>query len=263
MKTLSSIIILTVFLTSTKGFAQTLDIKGIWKQPKAIQVQNYTFNSNKTFKHDQYGDLSEAHFTGHYLIRKDSIFLSYDSTLTIKNEKIQLKNDTLYIINKNVIKVNEYLYIFNEERGEEIFSIDNNKFLNYKIKSFGDSIYLQQMRFHKWGNVAAFVGKDSVEINNFELPLHSGKNTFRIKSNFYPLEYLKQFEVTSDKDKIQLESKRISDKIQFNEPTFFELYDIDGILIKKGTSDFVDCKNLSEGKYILNYDNDWTKITKK
>lgn len=263
MKTLSSIIILTGFLSSTKGISQMIDITGNWKQPKAIHVQHYTFNKDKTFKHDRYGDLSESHFTGHYSIHNDSIFVSYDSTLNLQNEKIQPINDTLYIVNKNVIKVNKHLFIFNEERGEPIYSIVNNKFLYYKIKSFGDTIYLQKMRFHKWGDVAAFVGKDSVEINNFELPFHSGKNTFRIKSNFYPLEYLKQFEVTSDKDKIQLESRRISDKIQFNEPTFFELYDINGVLIKKGTSDFVDCKNLSEGKYILNYDNDWAKITKE
>jgi hypothetical protein len=255
----------TIIFCSTNIFGQKVDITGIWKQPRAIHVRNYTFNNNGTFKHDEFGDLSEFHLTGQYTIRKDSIFLIYDTILDINiaYRKTKFPNDTLFIINKNVIKVNEYLYVFNEDRDDYTLTTDNNGVLNYKNKNFGDTIYLQHYVFYKWLTVDTFVSADSlfITIKDYQLPLHSGKNQFRIKSQ-YDNEYAKPFYVESNKDKINIDSKKVTDKIHFSGQTYYELYDSTGKLISKGTADTVDCSTLSRGNYILNYDNNWTEIKK-
>ena len=258
------LLIWTILLGSTAVFGQTINITGTWKQPRAIHVRHYTFDSGTTFKQDEYGDLSEYHFTGHYSVRKDSIFLAYDTTITFQNKKVLPAPDTLLILNKNVIKVNDYLYIFNEDRSESKLSVDNSGVLNYKIKNFGDTFLLQHYVFYKWLTTDTFVNADSVFLilRNYQLPLHSGKNTFRIKSQF-DKEYVKPFEVESKTDKITIDSKKVFDKIHLSGKTYYELYDNYGTIIKKGTGDTIDCSNLQTGHYYLNFDNETAKIKKE
>lgn len=248
---------------STIVFGQTDSIIGTWKQPRSIHVRHYTFDKNKIFKHDEYGDLSEFHLTGQFAVNKDSIFLKYDTIVDINVafRKKTLPNDTLFIINKNVIKVNKYLYIFNEDRSDYMLSANNNGILNYKNKSFGDTFYLQHFVFNKWLTVDTFVSADNlfITVKDYQLLLHSGKNQFRIKSQF-DRENVKPFYVESKKDKISVESNMITDKIHFSGQTYYELYDITGKLITKGIANAIDCSKLPKGKYILNYDNNWSEI---
>jgi hypothetical protein len=239
-------------------FGQEIDLTGTWKQPRSLHVRNYTFKPDLTFQHNEYGDLSESHLTGHYFVRKDSIILEYDSTVTYQLRNFKPVNDTLIIINKYVIQVHRGLFVFHEERGPAKYSVYNDT-LDFKIRSFGDTMTLQQERFNKWISLDTFTGTDSLEIAAYPLPLHSGINTFRILSN-YCRDPLQIFEVNSTLDPVKMARSSITSEIHFNRPTYFELYNSVGTLILKDFGDQINCRNLPRGKYVLNYDNTWTEI---
>lgn len=251
-------------LAPASAFSQSIDITGTWKQPRAIHVRHYTFLSNGLFNHDEYGDLSEYHFTGRYYVSNDSIFITYDSTLTVQMKKIRPADDTLYIVNKHTIRVNPYVIVFNEDISNSQLTIVNNELLNYKIKNFADTFYLQHYLFNKWVNIDTFItsGKDFLLIENYPLPLHSGKNIFRIKSS-YSRAYMKAFEVQSSLKKVVLTRKKKSDILTFSRVTYYELYHSNGTLIRSGNADQLDLKDLEPGNYFLSYDNTYKEVVKK
>ena len=247
-------------------FGQTFDIVGTWKSPRNIAVVHFTFNIDGSVVRDNYGDISDCHLFGHYSVSMDSIIVIYDS-LTSPLKKIyrtefsKLENDTLFIINKNTIKLRHWLYLFNKERDESIFSVDSSGILNYKIRTFGDVLYLQQFIVYQWVTVDTFActNCDYIDIKNYQLPLHSGRNEFHIYSQWSYRE-LKIFVVNSKKEKIKIEKKKVTDKINFSGNTSYYLYDERGMLVIKGNGNTVNCSKLSKGKYILHFDNESTMI---
>jgi hypothetical protein len=96
--------------------------------------------------------------------------------------------------------------------------------------------------------------------------MHSGTNIIRIQTT-----NIQGQKVVSKKLKfvpprvaeVTLESTRVKEDITFSSETDYELYDIEGKLIKKGTERYVDVRDLPKGEYWLNYDNATVKIKKK
>ncbi len=244
----------------------TTEIVGLWKSPRDIAVVHFKFDSSGTVARDNYGDISDFHFTGHYSVRKDSIIIVYD-TLTTLQRKIyrtqasKIDNDTLLIINKNKIRVNKYLFVYNQDREEVIFKADSTGLLTYKVKDFDDQFLLSQFRFNQWVVIDTLSSPDNdyLDIKNYQLPIHSGTNEFRI---IISNKILKRFTVQSVKPIVKLSTKKVTDKIKFSSPTYYELFDSYGKLLMSGTADTIDCSKLTEGHYYINYDTQTAKIKK-
>ena len=177
------------------------------------------------------------------------------------SNRYKAANDTLFIINKNKIQVNKYLFIYNQDRNE-VFKVDNNGLLTYKVRDFGDRFLIEQFNIYKWTVVDTFSSPNSeyLDLENYQLPLHSGLSEFRIMIRG---EIIKTFKIESTKPKVKLASKKVTDKIKFNAPTYYELFDSYGNRLLTGTADTIDCSKLPKGKYYLDFDNETTKIKKE
>lgn len=148
----------------------------------------------------------------------------------------------------------------------ESISIDSFAVLHWVAKSF--SIFnIEQYKWNKWVKVGEVYRKDSVKNNEFKFQTnpHSGKNIFRITQvedvmyfHYQTAEYL-----NSDlKIKILKNKNRLSDELEFNKETMYELYNKEGYIIREGKGKKIDLRQLGSDCYYLNYDNKMTEIKK-
>lgn len=99
-----------------------------------------------------------------------------------------------------------------------------------------------------------------------DVKLHSGNNEFRLHTV-----NLKGDEVYSKEIQfkppyvaaVTLVSLKVEDEIEFSHETEYELYTLDGTLLKKGLDRYVEIGDLDKGSYYLRYDNRATEIKKK
>lgn len=135
--------------------------------------------------------------------------------------------------------------------------------------SLSDSpIIIEYFEWGEWRIIGEVDPLDTIRnsLYQFELQSHSGANKVRLytydgqkrKVVSKELRYnvSKSFEVT-------LASTKIKDDVVFSRETHYELYDIEGVLIKSGVDRYVDMRGLASGLYWLNYDNFTIQIKKK
>ena len=145
-------------------------------------------------------------------------------------------------------------------------SIDSFAVLHWVAKSF--SIYnIEQYKWNKWVKVGVVYRKDSVKNNefNFQTTPHSGKNIFRIRQvedGIYFHYQTAEFVNSELQIKILKNKNRLSDELEFNKETMYELYNKEGYIISEGKSKKIDLRQFDYGWYYLNYDNKMTEIKK-
>ena len=114
-------------------------------------------------------------------------------------------------------------------------------------------------------------GKGTAATNKYEFQTipHSGENILRVVQVDHSGNKRASDEVkfTSQQKSITKGSTIVKSSIYFteeNQPssTRFEIYDVYGNIIKKGTGSSVDCNNLLKGAYYINYDNKTEKFFK-
>lgn len=131
--------------------------------------------------------------------------------------------------------------------------------------------FIEQYRWNKWVQVGEVSGKGTVAANKYEFKVipHSGENNLRVSQVDHSGKKRTSNEVkfTSQQKVISKGSTIVKTKILFtegNQPTStrYEIYDVYGNIIKKGTDSSVDCSNLLKGAYYINYDNKTEKFFK-
>ena len=131
--------------------------------------------------------------------------------------------------------------------------------------------FIEQFRWNKWVQVGEIRGKGTVASNKYEFQVipHSGVNIVRVVQIDHSGSKRASEEVKfkSQQKVISKGSTIIKSNIVFtedNQPasTRFEIFDVYGNIIKKGTGSSVDCSNLLKGAYYINYDNKTEKFFK-
>lgn len=142
------------------------------------------------------------------------------------------------------------------------WSTKNNLFL---------SPFIIELKFRNvWVKIAEIeslgLGDQGYEL---EIPfVLSGESLFRVHKANIKNSYGYFPSIISPNQNIEIESKTVEKRIYFlqNEklyPTYYQLYDQNDLLVKKGYGKTADVTNLKSGFYTLYYDNKKTIITKK
>lgn len=143
---------------------------------------------------------------------------------------------------------------------------DNQGILKWSTKN-EDGVLdfkVEQYRWDRWVEVGLVKGAGTKENHSytFQITPHSGKNTIRVSQtdNTGETRSSKQVSFNSSLPKVKKTPARVSDYIYFKAngksvKTKFEIYDAYGNLLKTGFSDSIDCRNLVNGVYFINYDN--------
>jgi hypothetical protein len=130
---------------------------------------------------------------------------------------------------------------------------------------------IEQFRWGRWVEIGQVKGTGIADLQkySFQVTPHSGKNTVRVAQidNSGEKRASKQTSFTSSVTKVKKTPSKVVDFIYFRAngksvKTKYEIYDAYGNLLKTGFSDNVDCKNLVNGVYFINYDNSSEKFIK-
>lgn len=130
---------------------------------------------------------------------------------------------------------------------------------------------IEQYRWEKWVEVGQVKGKGTSGENSyyFELTPHSGVNKIRISQvdNSGKKRSTKEITFTSSVKKVNKYPAKVRDYLYFTSgnqsiKTKYEVYDAFGNLLKLGFSEKVDCRNLVNGIYFVNFDNTSEKFIK-
>jgi hypothetical protein len=119
---------------------------------------------------------------------------------------------------------------------------------------------IEQYVWNKWITVGEVDGKGTPGENSYEFQLtpHSGENKVRVKqvdhTNKPNPSTAKTFTDPSVTE-VDFNPKKVKTKITFTAKTRYEIYDSYGNIVKKGYGVEVDCANLKDGAYYINYDN--------
>lgn len=118
---------------------------------------------------------------------------------------------------------------------------------------------IEQYRWNKWNVAGEVMGKGSVAKNNylFKVVLNSGENKFRVKQIDYAgiPRYSREKTYRSAIEPIEFKLNKSAQKIEFTGETIYEIYSINGCLLKKGKGTEVSISDFNSGEYYLNYDN--------
>lgn len=152
-------------------------------------------------------------------------------------------------------------------------SIDKNATIRWKTKNEGGILdfQIEKFKWNSWISVGQVRGKGGSAQNqySFNLPLHSGKNKVRISQidNTGKPRSSKALEYPSKIAPFTMGPSSVRDYLYFysnnkKSKTRFEVLDAYGNLLKAGYANNVDCKNIVNGIYYINYDNTTEKFIK-
>jgi len=152
-------------------------------------------------------------------------------------------------------------------------SINKDGILNWTTKNEGGILdfSIEKFKWNSWVGVGQIRGKGGKELNSYsyKVSLHSGENKIRViqvdnsgdKRVSQPISY------ESDIAEFTMAPSSVKDYIYFysdskHKRTRYEVFDAFGNLLKVGFSDRVDCRNIVNGIYYVNYDNRTEKFIK-
>ena len=126
-------------------------------------------------------------------------------------------------------------------------------------------IIIEEYRWNDWRVMGEVDPLDTVKNHfyQYEIHVHSGLNLVRLTTTNLQGEKVvsKELRFTPSRiPKVNLQSTKVKDDITFSSETDYELYDMNGNLVKKGTERYVDVRDLPKGEYWLNFDNETVKI---
>lgn len=151
--------------------------------------------------------------------------------------------------------------------------IDKNAILKWKTKNEGGILdfQIEKFKWNNWISIGQVRGKGKGKINQYtyKLPLHSGINKVRVSQidNTGKTRFSKTLEHSSKIAPFSMGPYSVRDYIYFysndkKTKTRFEVLDAYGNLLKAGFANNVDCKNIVNGIYYINYDNKTEKFIK-
>ncbi len=145
---------------------------------------------------------------------------------------------------------------------------DGNLQFRVRGKPGDEPFYVQQYKWNKWHDLGEVDVMDTIKSNLYskEITPHSGQNTFRVKkvNKRGEIIYSKQTHFRDNRMReVTIESTKVREELVISEETDYELYDVNGNLIKKGKERYIDFSSLPKGKYWLNFDSKTVLITKK
>lgn len=130
---------------------------------------------------------------------------------------------------------------------------------------------IEQYKWGRWVEVGQVKGRGTANQNTYQFQLspHSGKNTVRVSqtdSSGKP-RVSKSTSFTSNVAAVSFSPTKVQSTLYFKSKgqairTKFEIYDAYGNLLKTGYSTSVDCRNIVDGVYFINYDNKTEKFIK-
>jgi hypothetical protein len=122
---------------------------------------------------------------------------------------------------------------------------------------------VEQFKWNKWVEVGLVVGKGTKEAQdyNVKVPMHFGENQYRLKQiDSSGPHYSAKIVCTSEIPPVKLKSERVTDKVEFSGFTAFELYNEYGELILENQGASFGITTLPNGKYYLNYADQFGKL---
>ncbi|HLC83064.1 MAG TPA: hypothetical protein VJI69_04475 [Bacteroidia bacterium] len=243
------------------SFGQKIELEGTY-QGKNIYVQNpadATGAFNCTEKILVNGKEVSFKSTSAYEIRLDSLGLKIGDSIII--EIFHKPNCKPKVLNDNSSpKITFEIVSISVDSAAVLHWTSKNEIGKFTFK-------IEQYRWNKWVKIAEVDGIGGMQENaySFQTKPHSGKNKFRVKqvaSGNPRISQTVDFESPELGIKILGNQNKLSDKIEFNKETMYELYDRGGNIIKKGDGKTIDLKGLERHFYYLNYDNKTEQVTK-
>lgn len=163
----------------------------------------------------------------------------------------------------------ECLPIHREITFESLQTKDDNT-IHWKVappqKARLCSFILQQYRWNRW-DVIGIQEVDSSKTGYSDSlgHLHAGTNRFRIvyQNENKHREYSNEIVIDINRKPLKYYQDRKKQRIYFNQPTDYELYDAYGTLLFKGYGTEISTDGYNRGVYYLNFDNQNTKILVK
>jgi len=145
--------------------------------------------------------------------------------------------------------------------------------INWQTKSENGSLdfIIEQYRWGRWVEVGQVKGNGMNQVNNytFQLSPHSGVNKVRVsqKDNTGEKRSSDVVSFQSEISKVKMAPAKVTDYLYFKAngksvKTKFEVYDAFGNLLKLGYNEMIDCQNLVNGVYFVNFDNTTEKFIK-
>ncbi len=151
-------------------------------------------------------------------------------------------------------------------------NIDKDGFINWTtVKEHGSLPFIiEQYRWNKWIQVGSVKGKGTSKQNRYRysVDFNSGLNKFRVKQIGYnkKTHYSKTVEFVNNVPEITFipgNGGKTYSNIYFSDMTRYEIFDYYGKLVKTGTANDIEIKDLKPGTYFLNYDNKTETFIKK
>jgi hypothetical protein len=131
---------------------------------------------------------------------------------------------------------------------------------------------IEQYKWEKWVEVGQEQGKGkSVSINSYQFKIvpHSGKNIVRVSQIDHTGSKRPSKEVRFNSNLKEMEKKPAKVKLELSffsdeRPceTQYQIYDLNGSLVKKGFGLVINCSFLAKGAYYINFDNKTEKFFK-
>lgn len=122
----------------------------------------------------------------------------------------------------------------------------------------GNICFIEQHKWNRWVEMGQVMNDNvpgAASEFNFQMKLHSGKNSIRIKQrDIKGNHYSQTFEFEGPAQGPQLKSTKVKDQIIFSSPSYFEVYDPYGRLIKKGYGSEILMEDCEKGTYFVNFD---------
>lgn len=256
----SGFLILCILTLSVFAFAQKIELEGTY-QGKNIYVQNPASGT-------------DSYCTEKVLVNGKEVPFKHSSAYEIRLDTLELKIDDpvkVEIYHKHDCKPKVITQNYTPKGNFDLVSIsvDSNHVLHWISKNELNKLTytIEQFRWNKWIKVGEVDGIGGMQENaySFQTQPHSGKNKFRVKqvaSGKPRISQAVDFEVPDLGIKILGNQNKLSDKIEFNKETMYELYDRSGNIIKKGAGKTIDIKDLERHFFYLNFDNKTEQVTK-
>lgn len=157
----------------------------------------------------------------------------------------------------------------------EITNIYANEYgkISWSTKNESGSLpfHVEQYKWGRWVEAAEVLGGGMKASNSYSIEIvpHSGYNKIRVAQvdNTGQRRTSKTIGFTSHVTRVTKTPAKVKDYVYFKSSgkrvkTKYEVYDAFGNLLKKGFDDVVDCKEILNGIYFINFDNKTEKFIK-
>jgi hypothetical protein len=143
-------------------------------------------------------------------------------------------------------------------------NIDTTGIISWSVDTpCKNPIIIRQFKWNKWVEIQKV--EDLKKYFDARHYVHSGLNKFRIDQLTKEVEYniSEPINYKSNIPEVICKTQKITDFIEFDRETFYELYDTRGNMINKDYGKKINCKKLPLGQYFVSYDNKTIELKKE